>query len=823
MRRIGAHAFLATAGLAAWLAVILLPLAGLGVAAARSPGPALPWSAWETAALAGRSVGLAAAVAAAAVVLGYVPGRLLGTAGRRGWLLLPLVLAPLVLPQYMLYYIWAMLMSPTSPLGRLLAEQPQAVVRGVSTALTVGVLVLWAWPVAALLAAQGWRNLDADMLRAARLEAGPWRRLTRIHLPLLARPLALALAACFVLVLGEHATFHLAGVETIGSQLAVVYELTGRTESVARAAWPLVLAAGAVAIALSRRLRTPSVAPPLDESARSPAWQWAWLGALVAWSLAAPVVLLAASVESLTPLARFWGLQWDGLATSFAASAGAAALSLVIAVGVLAAERFGRAGRAVAGVAQWTTLAAMFLPGSLVGAAIIRFQVALDLPPAVGQGWWILSVGLAARFSGLALVVLKLARDGADRHLHEMAAVDGAGAWATWRRIDLPRAWPLAAGAGLLVLLFSLTEVAATMMLLPPGVPAFAQRLLNQMHYARDQHVIASCLMLVTAYLALVAPVALALAAARWRRAAALLLVAAVAAVGVAGCSGTVADAAAPEVLGLIGTSGRGPGEFLYPRAIDLDAAGNLFVADRTGRIQQFSADGKLLATIDLPLTEKGYPTGLTAGPDGLLYVPDTHYHRVLAYDAAGRIVREFGRFGTGDGEFIYPTDVAIGPDGRLYVSEYGGNDRISLYGPRGDFLRTFGRPGSGEGEFSRPSALAIDAARGVLYVADACNHRIVKYTLNGEWMGAFGRVGTGPGELRYPYGLALIEGGSLAVCESGNNRIQIFGPDGHSLRLLGGAGREPGQLAYPWGVAAGGRRLYVVDSGNNRIQIWRQ
>jgi DNA-binding beta-propeller fold protein YncE len=372
-------------------------------------------------------------------------------------------------------------------------------------------------------------------------------------------------------------------------------------------------------------------------------------------------------------------------------------------------------------------------------------------------------------------------------------------------------------------------------------------------------------------------------------RAAPLLVLAA--AIACAGCESGPPGAADAHVLGIIGSSGRGPGEFLYPRAIDLDAEGNLYVADRTGRIQYFSPKAEVLGVIRLPEIEKGYPTGLAVAPDGNLYVADTHYHRVLVYENVGRgaprrmpeagaaprptseagaaprptseagaaprpvpeagaaprptheagaaprptwrLVREFGSFGMGDGQFIYPTDVAFArseagaaprPTFSVYVSEYGGNDRVSVYTPEGAFVRSFGRPGPGPGEFSRPEAMRVDSRRQVLYVADACNHRVARYTLDGRLLGYFGTVGQGPGELRYPYGLALLADGTLAVGEYGNNRVQLFSPEGRSLKCLGRAGRAPGQLAYPWGVAAAADgKVYVVDAGNNRVQVLRR
>ncbi len=227
-----------------------------------------------------------------------------------------------------------------------------------------------------------------------------------------------------------------------------------------------------------------------------------------------------------------------------------------------------------------------------------------------------------------------------------------------------------------------------------------------------------------------------------------------------------------------------------------------------------------------MPSIEAGKPTGISLGPGGNLYVADTHYHRVVVFNADGEIVKQFGEFGRGDGCFIYPTDIAFageGGDVRIFVSEYGGNDRISVFDTDGEFLYSFGSWGSGAGELSRPSALCVDGERGRLYAADACNHRIAVYSLEGELIEYMGTVGGGKGQLRYPYDLALMPNGNLIVCEFGNNRLQLFGVDGESLGIYGLAGRDPGQLAYPWGVAADERgRGFVVDAGNNRIQVWR-
>ena len=290
-----------------------------------------------------------------------------------------------------------------------------------------------------------------------------------------------------------------------------------------------------------------------------------------------------------------------------------------------------------------------------------------------------------------------------------------------------------------------------------------------------------------------------------------------------AGCGGKQEPPCEPEVVDVYGQTGRGQGEFLYPRAIDIASDGSLFVVDRTGRIQRLTADGDFLSEFQMPQVETGKPTGLSFAPNGNLYVADTHYHRVVIFSPAGKVIGRFGKFGQDKGCFIYPTDVAFSGDGRIFVSEYGGNDRISVFSEKGDFMYCFGTPGNEPDQLSRPSAICVDRTKKHLYVADSCNHRIATYDFDGNLLNYIGSVGRESGCLRYPYDLALLPNGDIAVCEYGNNRLQLFSPDGCSLGVYGSAGRRVGQLAYPWGLAIGGEgRVFIVDAGNNRIQVWK-
>lgn len=324
----------------------------------------------------------------------------------------------------------------------------------------------------------------------------------------------------------------------------------------------------------------------------------------------------------------------------------------------------------------------------------------------------------------------------------------------------------------------------------------------------------------------------------------------------VSGCR-EMPDGGAIDADLVFGDVGLSNGQFSYPRGIDA-AGGSVVVVDKSARVQRFDAEtGAYLGGFRMPEWEVGKPTGLTLGPsvddpaETVVYVADTHYHRVCVYplpdDPAGdaRVIGEpllsFGEYGLEGGQFVYLTDVALLLDGggtveRIYVSEYGGNDRVSVFevdrtGPRAapKFSFAFGYFGDGPGTvgssdvpFERPQALAIDHEARELFVLDNCNHRIGRFTLDGELIGW---IGDDEGEARFlnPQGFVLLEGRRALVAEFLGNRVQAVDLDtGASLGIYGHAGRLDGELASPWGVAVVGRDVFVLDSGNNRVQRFR-
>jgi len=286
---------------------------------------------------------------------------------------------------------------------------------------------------------------------------------------------------------------------------------------------------------------------------------------------------------------------------------------------------------------------------------------------------------------------------------------------------------------------------------------------------------------------------------------------------------------AASSVDLVIGQRGLADGRFQKPRALAISPNDQLFVIDKTARVQAFDTNGKFLCGWKTPQWANGKPTGATfdAQTDTLVVV-DTHYFQFLVYTPQGQLVEQRtigGVNGTEPGQFGWVTDFVRAPDGTIYLSEYGEYDRIYKYTSDGQYVDRFGQHGDQPLEFSRPQSMAVDA-QGLLWVADSCNHRIQVI----DWredkprsVAILGGQGAGVGQLQFPYGMTLVSDDRLLVSEFGNHRVQCWTRQGKPLSSWGSAGKEPGQLNQPWAVATDSKeRVYVVDSGNNRIQRYK-
>lgn len=136
-----------------------------------------------------------------------------------------------------------------------------------------------------------------------------------------------------------------------------------------------------------------------------------------------------------------------------------------------------------------------------------------------------------------------------------------------------------------------------------------------------------------------------------------------------------------------------GKGMFKIPHGIRIDPGGNVWTVDAsTSMVYKFTPEGKKLLEIsvgDVPDPSQDFcgATDVAFAQNGHVFVSDGYCNaRVIEYDAGGKKVREWGKRGSGPGEFNVVHSIAVGPQGYIYVADRE-NGRLQWFDPQGKFL----------------------------------------------------------------------------------------------------------------------------------------
>jgi len=141
--------------------------------------------------------------------------------------------------------------------------------------------------------------------------------------------------------------------------------------------------------------------------------------------------------------------------------------------------------------------------------------------------------------------------------------------------------------------------------------------------------------------------------------------------------------------------------------------------ATKGNQVFKFSPDGKLLMTLGKPggAAEPDYfyqPNDVIVAPNGTIFVSEGHgagNNRIFKFSKDGKLIKTWGKLGTGPGEFDQPHALAFDSKGRLYVGDRN-NNRVQVFDQDGNFI-------SQMRQFSRPSGVFIDKHDNI-YVADS-------------------------------------------------------------------------------------------------------
>jgi DNA-binding beta-propeller fold protein YncE len=160
-------------------------------------------------------------------------------------------------------------------------------------------------------------------------------------------------------------------------------------------------------------------------------------------------------------------------------------------------------------------------------------------------------------------------------------------------------------------------------------------------------------------------------------------------------------------------------------------------------------------------------PAGCTAcgahsvrvDPQGNIWIVDAAAHVVYKLGPDGREIMRLGTKGTAGASrstFNLPTDVAFAANGDLYVTDGYGGARVVKFSRDGKYLLEWGKRGTGPGEFGLPHNVVVDAEDRV-YVTDRDNQRIQIFDPSGKFLNEW----TGTGGVS---GLAMIPEGRIVT-----------------------------------------------------------
>ena len=206
-------------------------------------------------------------------------------------------------------------------------------------------------------------------------------------------------------------------------------------------------------------------------------------------------------------------------------------------------------------------------------------------------------------------------------------------------------------------------------------------------------------------------------------------------------------------------------------------------------------------------------PSAVAVDSQKRIWVLDGVNSRIVVFSSDGKYLAQFGKKGSGRGEFNSPLGLMIDSKDRIYVAD-SKNHRIQILDDRGSPLSEIYVPPDKYRSLSDPTDMALDESRQQLVVVDNDNHRLLIFNKKYELASEVGGVGYEDGKFRYPYALCLDKSGNIYVTDVINTRVQVLSAQGAYIRSLGEWGIEKGQFFRPQSICLDQKgRVFVGEN----------
>lgn len=307
------------------------------------------------------------------------------------------------------------------------------------------------------------------------------------------------------------------------------------------------------------------------------------------------------------------------------------------------------------------------------------------------------------------------------------------------------------------------------------------------------------------------------------------------------------------------------------PEQMVTDPAGNVYVADPTSNVVWaltntdgaaptiVAGGGSLLADgVQAVDAELNQPKAVTLDAAGNLYIAEAGANRVRKVNLASGIITTVAGNGTagptGDGgpatnaELNNPSGIAVDATGDLFIADTGNNKIRRVYALTGTIVTIAGTGTAGatgdlgfavNAELNAPQGVAVDAV-GQLYIADTANNVVRKVdpvtgiitTIAGNKTAGFsGDLGAATGaELNQPTAVAVDAAGNLYIADTNNARIRkVYAANENIVTIAGsalvgdagdGGSATAAAMAQPSGVCLDpSGQILISDQSNATVR----
>ncbi len=236
------------------------------------------------------------------------------------------------------------------------------------------------------------------------------------------------------------------------------------------------------------------------------------------------------------------------------------------------------------------------------------------------------------------------------------------------------------------------------------------------------------------------------------------------------------------------GPSGGGSilGKFSYPKQVDFDIDGNMYVADYANSriVGKYYGTENFVQHVSSSLLMN--PWGILVTDDKTIYVTDWGDSKVKVFKN-GMLINSFGGLGSASGKFNLPSNIEQGiykGEDALFIADTK-NSRIQIFDLAGNYIDVLGQPAGdpldnyfvnkSNGEMLLPYAMTIDSDNNII-VSDTSHKMMRVYNSDGVLLENFGHMSSENGDFFSPFGLDYSElTGKLYISDGVLQRVQIF------------------------------------------------